>query len=124
MFFVLLLVVFQIKHFLADYPLQNSYMLGKFKRGWDFLIPLVSHCLVHASLTLLIISSIASLEIAFCLAFLDFVVHFVMDKIKADHRLLGRFKPDQAKFWYSLGLDQMVHHLTHYFIIYYVVVKG
>ena len=27
----ILLVIFQFKHFIADYLLQNNYMLGKFK---------------------------------------------------------------------------------------------
>ena len=32
---------------------------------------------------------------------------------------LGKSKLDSnRKFWYSLGIDQMVHHLTHYIIIY------
>ena len=29
----ILLILFQIKHFLCDFPLQGKYMLGKFKGG-------------------------------------------------------------------------------------------
>ena len=28
---LMLLVLFQLKHFICDYPLQNAYMLGKMK---------------------------------------------------------------------------------------------
>lgn len=28
---------------------------------------------------------------------------------------------DNPKFWWSLGADQGVHHLTHYFIIYIMI---
>ena len=47
-----LMVVFQTKHFLCDYPLQNEYMLGKFKPGSDWVLPLGAHALVHALVTL------------------------------------------------------------------------
>ena len=35
-----LLFAFQMKHFLADYPLQNVYMLGKFKekKFWNYIL--------------------------------------------------------------------------------------
>lgn len=47
---LLLVVAFKIKHFVADYPLQTPYMLGKFKaRGW--VRPLAAHAGVHAGLT-------------------------------------------------------------------------
>jgi len=140
-----LLIVYQVKHFLADYPLQTPYMLGKFKADWDFLKPLTAHCGVHAAMTA-IICWVVNPSLMW-LALVDFVVHFVMDRIKAGPKYLGRFKAlsgaemknilsykdtiglDQFKpklrnnvlFWWSLGLDQMVHHLTHYFIIWRLV---
>ncbi len=62
----------------------------------------------------------------------DMFVHFFMDRAKAGKKYLGRFKaltvetaptatPAQWRsndfFWWSVGLDQMVHHCTHYAII-------
>ena len=32
----------ELKHFLADYPLQFPYMLRKYKASWDFLLPLIN----------------------------------------------------------------------------------
>lgn len=164
----LLLVIYQIKHFLADYPLQNGFMLGKFKTvGW--VKPLSAHCGVHALLTFIIAIFFINYEIAFCLAVFDFNTHFIMDRIKASPKLLGRYESiskqqfkglsesramcvnaldffidnepnksirEESKsqikeidrkfkgnklFWWALGLDQMVHHLTHYVIIYFLV---
>ena len=166
-----LLTVFQIKHFLADYPLQGNYMLGKFKPGWDFVKPLLAHVGVHMAFTFVIL-------LVFCpwllwcqivgLTLLDGVIHFVMDRIKAGPKYLGRYKtvnkfqldayteiekmikaqplPESIKdederdfmllnlnkernaalketpyFWWSLGLDQMVHHLTHYLIVFIAI---
>ena len=145
----LILVVFQFKHFLADYRFQGPYMLQKFLPGWDFFWPLVAHCGVHSAFTLIIVMSVnPSLG---WLAGVDFVAHFLMDRIKAGPKYLGRFKALSARdfqktmrfknnmarigvplrphgvaatklkhntlFWWSLGFDQMVHHLTDLFIV-------
>lgn len=91
-------------------------MLQKGRPGWDFLLPLASHAAVHAGFTLLICLA-HGWEYSW-LAVLDFVAHFTMDRIKDGPRFLGRFR-DQSRstFWYCLGFDQMVHHLTHLFIV-------
>ena len=127
-----LLVAFQLKHFLADYLLQTEYMLGKFKPNWEFIPPLILHAGLHALMTFLIASLVASQPLTIFVALFDFTAHFTMDRIKASPALLGKYKPLTAitfpkatrqekehnkYFWWSLGLDQMVHHLTHYAII-------
>lgn len=155
-----LLVVYQLKHWLADYPLQRPWMLGKFKEGWAYVPPLAAHAFVHGSFTF-VIAFVArhDLDLACALAGFDFIMHFAMDRIKASPKLMGRWKPlsatEYAKiqgwmkdfdgftsrddyrqstivkqraenvaklrgnrmFWHALGIDQMVHHLTHYAII-------
>lgn len=119
----LLLIIFQIKHFLADYPLQTPYMLGKFKPDWSFFWPLYYHSWVHATLTLLIAFSFTGDSIfSIKLYLIDGILHFFMDRIKAGPKYLGRFKDMyDKKFWWSLGADQMVHHLTHYMLIYFIL---
>ena len=118
----LLLVLFQFKHFIADYPLQTSYMLGKAKEsGW--IEPLAAHAGVHALFTFIITSiflPIASL-IPVYLAVADFIIHFTVDRVKASPNIGGRFNPTQPYFWWSLGADQMTHHLTHYGFIYIII---
>ena len=170
----LLLCVYQLKHFLADYLLQGKYMLGKFKPGWDFLGPLTAHVGVHGLMTFGICGVFwlffaqgmlfdDQALYAAGVALLDVSVHFVMDRIKASPKYMGRWKPltgpqwleakktvveltstlypnfwqgphgdnllDQARaklrgnrlFWWVLGFDQMVHHLTHYACIYAIL---
>jgi hypothetical protein len=140
----ILLLVFQAKHFLADFPLQGwpwtPWMLGKFRdEGWE--LPLAGHAGVHAAFTFLIVLAWQPAMWSLCvlLPVVDFVVHLTMDRIKADSQLLGRWKSlcrhdvavgqpvteaqwrTNAFFWWSLGLDQAIHHLTHYGIIYALV---
>lgn len=156
-----LLVMFQLKHFLADYPLQGNYMLGKFKPGWDFLKPLLAHVSIHMAFTFVILLLCCPWLLMYQiigLTLLDGVIHFIMDRIKASPKYLGRYKsldancypgvaafangnflpqlqltPEQeiekmawgkqrlkenTYFWWSLGLDQAVHHCTHYLIVF------
>lgn len=116
----ILLIVFQIKHFVADFPLQKEYMLTKADRSWSFLKPLVLHCLVHGGLTLSITLYFA--PHLWWLCFIDFTIHFLMDRIKSGHKYLGRFN-DMSKpsYWNSVGIDQMVHHFTNYLMIYLIL---
>lgn len=132
---IALLIAFQAKHWLADYPLQTSYMLKKFKPDWGFLLPLMAHAGVHAALTTIIVSTIKPLSFAFLAGVFDFAAHFTMDRVKASPKMLGRWKSLSAAefatatkeqkrgnvyFWWSLGFDQGFHHLTHYAIIFAV----
>lgn len=118
----LLLVIYQFKHFIADFPLQREYMLRKTLPQWDFLLPLTMHCLVHAAGTLIICLIFA--PGLYWLALFDFIVHFLMDRLKSGPKYLGRFNDlSKAGFWNILGVDQMVHHLTHIYIIYVIVTQ-
>ncbi len=112
----ILLIAFQLKHFISDYPLQNAYMLGKL-RATNWVLPLAAHAAVHATATFLI-AIWFSLHLAIILAITDFILHFTIDRLKASPNYGGRFKPDQPYFWWALGADQMAHHLTHYAFIF------
>ena len=117
----ILLVIFQIKHFLADYPFQNQYMLGKSKKnGWFF--PLLAHALVHGTGTLLIMLFFSpSMWFIFAV---DVIIHFFVDRVKSSPNILNRFKPDNKLFWWFLGADQLIHHSTNYLMIIMILQKG
>jgi len=151
-FVFILLVIFQLKHLVADYFLQGKYMLQKFKPGWDFFFPLLAHVTVHGGMTLAVCLYFA--PHLWWLALVDMGIHFTMDRLKAGPKYMGRWKPLTAEqykeiraeiveghiskvservkeakkkirgntlFWLSLGVDQGVHHLTHYAIIYMIL---
>jgi hypothetical protein len=146
----ILLAFFQFKHFAADYILQGwpwaNYMLGKFTRkGW--VGPLSAHCAVHMAFTAFAIVFIVHKPELTWLALVDGSIHFVMDRVKAHPDLMGRWKPfsgaveyhkayqeasfgwargiemmwQNQLFWWSLGFDQMVHHLTDLFVVWMLV---
>jgi hypothetical protein len=176
LFVFALLVAYQLKHFLADYIFQGEYQLGKFKPGWDFFLPLLSHVAYHFAGTALIAGATFFLfglqgfvPLVLLLGLFDATIHFFMDRIKAGPKYMGRWKPvtgyqymdhkatlaaklgdprgdfekyddifiqseDKANarkalrgnklFWWALGFDQMVHHLTHYVCIFIIVLAA
>ncbi|HLE11676.1 MAG: hypothetical protein A2504_15740 [Bdellovibrionales bacterium RIFOXYD12_FULL_39_22] len=108
-----LFFLFQIKHLLCDYLLQpKKIAIQKASANWDFLTSLGVHSLTHAAgtffLTLLYNRSL------WWLAILDFITHFIIDRIKVGPRYLGKFNdPSTSIFWNILGVDQAIHHTTH-----------
>ena len=117
----LLLLCFQVKHFICDYLLQNTYMLGKFKKeGWE--LPLLSHTGVHFLGTFVLTFLFTNnLWLALFLGTADLVIHFIVDRMKAHPEVGGRYHQENPKFWWCLGADQAAHHLTHYLLIYLIV---
>lgn len=115
-----LLFAYQVKHFLADFALQTRWMLGKFRADWSFFWPLAAHAGVHGALTLAICLVVDPELWWLCLV--DGVSHFILDRIKAGPRWLGRFDDkNDWPFWWAIGSDQMAHHLVHYLCIYMLV---
>lgn len=121
----ILLVLFQLKHFICDYPFQTTYMLQKANlTGW--VKPLATHAFVHAAFTTIIVmwfGVIATTQpllffiLALAMGLANFIIHFTVDRIRASPKLGGRWNPTQPYFWWALGANQMAHHLTHYAFI-------
>lgn len=117
-----LLLAFQAKHFLCDFPLQGEYMLGKFSKKFGVWFPaLTAHCGVHFLGTLIICGwwgwDTVPVKVVFALACTDFVVHFCVDRAKVRLGQLHEWTHQTPQFWWALGADQAAHHVTHYAII-------
>jgi hypothetical protein len=116
------LVIFLAKHLAADFILQTAWMANGKEQPTGWLFPLLAHVLVHTVATAIIFALLAPAYI--WMAAVDFVVHFAIDRAKG---LLNRFfdnDPTKTGFWWLLGIDQTLHHLTHLgFAILIAVVK-
>lgn len=108
-----------VKHVLADFVLQNAWMaMGKDqKTGWA--LPLLVHCLIHGVLTTAIMA-VAEPTLWF-LGLVDFAIHITIDRCKG--WLVAHFgvTPDTRWFWWLIGIDQSLHHLTDFFLAIYIV---
>jgi len=124
---LILLMAFQAKHLIADYYLQFPYMyLNKGKEnGWTE--PLADHAGVHAFFTTIIVIvflvlhrnnySMAEAVIMLMVTIsFDFLTHFFTDRWKA----IKKDTPDTTEFWYSLGIDQMIHHVVGIIIVFWI----
>lgn len=110
---LLSLVLFQIKHYLADYHWQSTWMLeNKARYGHPGGIV---HSLMHAgfSLPALIVAAGGWFHLLGLLLIAEFVIHYHIDWAKVK---LGNHSDltitDQA-FWRLAGQDQLAHQLTY-----------
>jgi E3 ubiquitin-protein ligase DOA10 len=104
------MAVLTVKHVIADFVLQNSWMaIGKDqKTGWA--LPLLAHCLVHLVLALVLILVIAPRF--WFIAFIDFAIHIVVDRAKGICSSTFNVTQEHPWFWTLIGVDQALHHLT------------
>lgn len=113
----ILLALFGIKHFLADFLMQFDYMLRE--KGIYGATGGVHHSLVHASFTFLILVFFChDANVIIGLAFLDFVLHYHIDWAK--QQLNRGLTTADRMFWVWMGADQGLHYLTYIGIIYVV----
>jgi hypothetical protein len=116
----ILLALFGVKHFLADFLMQYEYMLRD--KGIYGATGGVHHAIVHASFTFLIlVCFVTNAELAIELAFLDFAIHYHIDFVK--QQLNKGLTPADRQFWVWLGADQALHYLTYVGIISYVTLS-
>ncbi len=119
---VLLLAGLEIKHFLADYVLQNSWIIagkGNLRAGGGYV-----HAGLHilgSAIVLVLFHTPALLLVELLAA--EFVVHYAIDFTKANtgRGIDPRTRP--VLYWSIYGFDQLLHHLT-YIVMTYVVMTS
>jgi len=110
---VVWMLVLTVKHVIADFVLQNSWMaIGKdAKTGWA--LPLLAHCAVHGVIATAIFAVLVPRFWYFGLV--DFVIHITVDRAKGYCGNRFDLKPDKSEwFWTLIGVDQALHHLTDF----------
>lgn len=116
----LLLTLFGIKHFVADFVMQYSYMVRD--KGTYGAPGGIHHAATHACWTFIIlIPFVHNADHLLILPLVDGIVHYHIDyfKQKLNHGLTAL----DNMFWVWLGLDQALHYLTYIGIIYYVTIS-
>lgn len=121
--FVKLAIVYQIKHWISESIFRGDYLFQRSFKDWGNFIPLCKHSLIHSGFTFSI-AWYKLFDLEFCLkvACFDFALYFVIDQIKAS----PDFKEDFPSFkkwqyWWLFGLEEIVHHISHYIIIYFLM---
>ena len=114
---LILFVLFSIKHFIIDFPLQKPYQWmnkGTYGHPGGIL-----HAGLHALGTLLVLLPVTLVFWpSLILSVLDGVIHYHVDWAKMNINKHYAWKPDtHEQFWILLGLDQLLHMLTYIGII-------
>lgn len=115
----ILLIGLQLKHFVADYLLQTSWMIAG-KRNL-FALGGYAHAGIHVIGTMIVLVPLGiPLNMALAIIIAEFIIHFGLDYAKARYGD-GTSSEDNPKvFWAKHGLDQLLHHLTYIGIAYVV----
>ena len=114
--------LFQLKHFIFDFPLQTRYQLrnkGIYGHPGGIL-----HAGLHVLGSIPAIMIVAPpLWLAALLLAGEFGVHYHMDWTK--EQVLKKFgwTSRDYGFWQALGFDQMVHHLTYISMAYFLFAR-
>jgi Protein of unknown function (DUF3307) len=109
--FALLVLAFAVKHLAADFFLQTNWMAQGKQRSSAWLGPLCAHTGLHGLGTLAI--ALAVKPALWWLALVDFAIHTGIDRGKV---LVGQrtsLPTTDARFWWLMGIDQFLHHVTH-----------
>lgn len=110
---IILLALFGIKHFLADFLWQFPYMVTD--KGQYGAPGGLAHAGIHGILTFFVVIGFVRPEDAVTIALLDSAVHYHIDWAKTNlSRGLGI---NDHRFWVWFGLDQALHYLTYVAII-------
>ncbi len=107
-----------IKHFICDFPLQAFPWI--YNNKGRYLHPGgIVHAGLHGIGTSLVLFPFVG-SATFIYGLVDMVVHYHIDWAKMNLSEHYDLKPSNSeRFWILLGLDQLLHHLTYFAIIYY-----
>lgn len=117
-----LLILFQLKHYYADFVIQ-TYMQTVKKGVW--LHPCgISHSLDHVWTTLLVLLIFSvfihpiSVGTILLVGLIEGIIHYVIDFTKVKYGIKDMTKP---LFWNQFGLDQVAHQITYILIAAYLL---
>lgn len=107
----MVIALFALKHFLASYPLQCSYTVkGLGSSNW--FLPMLARCSVPAITTMVLVLGIwhkmgVSLNVTLLAVVMaiDFVSHFLIDRMKVSGGLFGRFQVASPQELAQIAID-------------------
>lgn len=120
---LLLMLMFQVKHLLADFVMQSSWIVhtkGIYGRPGGLV-----HAGIHAAFSVgVLLFSPLSFGKIIVFALGEMAVHYHIDWSK--DRLLKRMNtdPTQWRYWVLTGLDQFAHQVTYVAILLLVLWFG
>ena len=120
--FFVLFIGLELKHYIADYFLQPSWMLAG--KGDLSAIGGYAHAGVHALLSAVVLLLAGTpWPMFFGLVVAEFVLHYVLDYAKIHYSVGVHVDSSPRRFWVLHGVDQITHQLTYAAMIYAVLLS-
>jgi len=80
------------------------------------------HSIKHGVATFLIFWwFLSNWPLAVIVGFIDFFLHYHIDWTKININKKYNYTPENPKFWWWLGADQLAHQLTYIFLVWIVL---
>lgn len=121
---ILMLSAFLLKHFIADFCLQNAYQVlnkGKYGHPGGLLHALIATALSGVALApFYYLDPFWAAPILTVLA-VEFVAHYHIDWLKARATAWLEVTTADKSFWVLIGADQLFHYLTYVWMIWYLL---
>ena len=116
---IVLLALLLVKHFVCDFVLQTPWQIAQ--KGVYGAPGGLVHSGIHIVGTLVALIAVATpITTIVTVLIVEFIVHYHIDwgKEQTVRRLNWRAG---ARFWNSIGFDQLLHGLTYLAIVVYVI---
>lgn len=114
---LLLLILLNGKHFIADWILQTNQIALEKGKNIDFLL---LHSLHHAVGTILIVVFFSSVPTALIIGGIELAIHSIIDYLKSNKSLFGRFTFPSHAYFILLGFDQLLHQICYVLFVYLI----
>jgi hypothetical protein len=116
---IVLFALLLVKHFVCDFVLQTPWQIAQ--KGVYGAPGGLVHSGIHIAGTLVALIAVATpISTIVTVLIVEFIVHYHIDwgKEQTVRRLNWRAG---ARFWNSIGFDQLLHGLTYLAIVVYVI---
>lgn len=109
---IAILIILQVKHFLCDYPLQTRYQV--LNKGTYLHPGGIIHSATHALLTMpVFLIAVPTFALGAAIVVGEFLIHYHIDWSKEQIIRRNGWSATQRQFWWAIGADQLLHHLTY-----------
>ncbi|MEX0852774.1 MAG: DUF3307 domain-containing protein [Bauldia sp.] len=109
---IAILAILEVKHFIFDYPLQTAYHVNnKGKYGHPGGIIHSGLHILGTSAAFLVVTPSLALGTAILAG--EFLLHYHIDWAKDRVVRRNQLKAADRGFWWAIGADQLLHHLTY-----------
>jgi hypothetical protein len=115
-----LILLFQLKHFLADFAWQSGWMVAN--KGTYGHPGGIAHAGVHAALTVVVLlTAPVPVVTVIAIALGEWVLHYHIDYAKSQLNRRAGLTPSDKSYWTLSGADQAAHQLTYLLILWLII---